>query len=154
MATAPWSLRTPTESPTESSGRGLVPNASSTPAFDDQPQPTNHTTARGATPPMKKLSTLVLPAIAMLAVTGTASAADPVAGGVNLTGLGAGIAAGFAVLGAGWGVGRIGGSAVEAIARQPEASGKIFLNMIITAALVEGVALFGVVVGLVAFGKV
>jgi len=105
---------------------------------------------------MKKLSLLVLPALAMLAATGTASAADPVAatGGVNLTGLGAGLAAGLAVLGAGWGVGRIGGSAVESIARQPEAGGKIFLNMIITAALVEGVALFGVVVGLVAFGKV
>jgi len=102
---------------------------------------------------MKKLSMLVLPALAMLAATGTASAADPVAG-VNLTGLGAGLAAGLAVLGAGVGVGRIGGSAVESIARQPEASGKIFLYMIITAALVEGVALFGVVVGLVAFGKV
>lgn len=103
---------------------------------------------------MKKLSMLVLPALAMLAATGTASAADPVAAGMNLTGLGAGLAAGLAVLGAGWGVGRIGSAAVESIARQPEASGKIFLNMIITAALVEGVALFGVVVGLVAFGKV
>lgn len=104
---------------------------------------------------MKKLSMLVLPAIAMLAATGTASAADPVAAGaMNLTGLGAGLTAGLAVLGAGWGVGRIGSAAVESIARQPEASGKIFLNMIITAALVEGVALFGVVVGLVAFGKV
>ncbi|MBM4112030.1 MAG: ATP synthase F0 subunit C [Phycisphaerae bacterium] len=72
---------------------------------------------------------------------------------MSLTGLGAGLAAGLAVLGAGVGVGRIGGSSVEAIARQPEASGKIFLYMIITAALVEGVALFGVVVGLVAFGN-
>ncbi|MBX3355692.1 MAG: ATP synthase F0 subunit C [Phycisphaeraceae bacterium] len=70
---------------------------------------------------------------------------------MNLTGLGAGLTAGLAVLGAGWGVGRIGSAAVESIARQPEASGKIFLNMIITAALVEGVALFGVVVGLLAF---
>ncbi len=104
---------------------------------------------------MKKLSTLVLPAIAMLAATGTASAAETAAaaGGVSLTGLGGGFAAGLAVMGAGWGVGRIGGSAVESIARQPEASGKIFLNMIITAALVEGVALFGVVVGLLAVNK-
>lgn len=106
---------------------------------------------------LKKFITLVLPALAMLAFTGTAAAADPAAAptlGMNLTGLGAGLAAGLAVVGAGIGVGRIGGSAVESIARQPEASGKIFLYMIITAALVEGVALFGVVVGLIAFAKV
>ena len=54
----------------------------------------------------------------------------------------------IAVLGAGIGIGRIGGSAMDAIARQPEASGKIQTAMIIAAALVEGVALFGVVVGL------
>ena len=63
-------------------------------------------------------------------------------------GLGGGIAAAFAVVGAGLGIGRIGGSAVEAIARQPEMAGPIGTNMIITAALVEGVALFAVVVGL------
>ena len=49
----------------------------------------------------------------------------------------------FAALGAGFGIGRIGGSAMEAIARQPEASGDIRANMIIIAALVESVALFG-----------
>jgi len=112
---------------------------------------------------MKKLTTYAVIALAMLAFTTVAAAADPAtaadgahaaAAGMNLTGLGAGLAAGLAVVGAGIGVGRIGGSAVESIARQPEASGKIFLYMIITAALVEGVALFGVVVGLVAFGKV
>jgi len=54
---------------------------------------------------------------------------------------------GLAVLGAGIGIGRIGGSAVEGIARNPEASGKITTTMIIAAALIEGVALFGVVVG-------
>ena len=56
--------------------------------------------------------------------------------------------AGLAVLGAGMGIGRIGGSAVEGIARNPEASGKIQTAMIIAAALIEGVALFGVVVGM------
>jgi F-type H+-transporting ATPase subunit c len=56
--------------------------------------------------------------------------------------LGAGIGAGIAVLGAGVGIGRIAGSAVESIARQPEAAGEIRGNMILTAALVEGVALF------------
>ncbi len=60
----------------------------------------------------------------------------------------AAIGAGLAVLGAGLGIGRIGGSAMDAIARQPEAAGKIQTAMIIAAALIEGVALFGVVVGL------
>jgi F-type H+-transporting ATPase subunit c len=60
----------------------------------------------------------------------------------------AAIGAGLAVLGAGMGIGKIGGSAMDAIARQPEASGKIQTAMIIAAALIEGVALFGVVVGL------
>ena len=59
--------------------------------------------------------------------------------------MGAGIGAGLAAIGAGIGVGQIGKGAVEALARQPEASGDIRANMIITAALVEGVALFGVV---------
>ena len=59
----------------------------------------------------------------------------------------AAICAGIAVLGAGIGIGRIGGSAVEGIARNPEAAGKIQTVMLIAAALIEGVALFGVVVG-------
>lgn len=60
----------------------------------------------------------------------------------------AAIGAGLAVIGAGLGIGRIGGSAMDAIARQPEAAAKIQTAMIIAAALVEGVALFGVVVAL------
>ena len=60
----------------------------------------------------------------------------------------AAIGAGLAVIGAGIGIGKVGGSAMDAIARQPEASGKIQTAMIIAAALIEGVALFGVVVGL------
>ncbi|MBB6609799.1 MULTISPECIES: ATP synthase F0 subunit C [Pontibacter] len=60
--------------------------------------------------------------------------------------MGAGIGAGLVALGAGLGIGRIGGSAMESIARQPEAGGKIQTAMIIAAALIEGVALFGVVV--------
>lgn len=52
----------------------------------------------------------------------------------------------MAVIGAGIGIGQVGGRAMEGIARQPEASGKIQTAMIIAAALVEGVALFGVVV--------
>ena len=69
------------------------------------------------------------------------------AGVVNLSKLGS-IGAGLAVIGAGIGIGQIGGKAVEGIARQPEAASKIQTNMIIAAALVEGVALFAVVVAL------
>jgi len=60
--------------------------------------------------------------------------------------LGAGIGAGIAVIGAGIGIGNIGKSALESIARQPEAIGDIRSNMIIAAALVEGVAFFAIVV--------
>ena len=60
----------------------------------------------------------------------------------------AAIGAGLAAIGAGIGVGRIGGSALESMARQPEVLGEIRTNMIIAAALVEGVALFAVVVAL------
>ena len=63
---------------------------------------------------------------------------------------GAGLGAGLAPIGAGLGIGRIGGSAVESIARQPEMAGPIGTNMIITAALIEGAALFAVVVGMLA----
>ena len=49
------------------------------------------------------------------------------------------VGAGLIVIGAGLGIGRIGGSAMEAIARQPEASGKIQTAMIIAAALIEGI---------------
>lgn len=63
-----------------------------------------------------------------------------------LVGIGAGIGAGIVALGAGLGIGMIGSRAMEAIARQPEASGKIQGAMIIAAALIEGIALFGVVV--------
>ena len=58
---------------------------------------------------------------------------------------------GVSKLGAAIGVGKIGSSAMEAIARQPEASGDIRMNMIIAAALIEGVALLAVVVCLLVF---
>ena len=63
---------------------------------------------------------------------------------------GGAIGAGLAAIGAGIGIGQIGKGAVEAIARQPEVSNDIRANMILTAALVEGVALFGVIVGILA----
>ena len=60
--------------------------------------------------------------------------------------MGAGIGAGIAAIGAGIGIGKIGGSAMEAIGRQPSAIGDIRTSMLIMAALVEGTALFGIVV--------
>ena len=65
-----------------------------------------------------------------------------------MTGTLAAIGAGLAVIGAGIGIGRIGGSAMDAIARQPEAGGKIQTAMIIAAALIEGAALFAIVVAM------
>jgi len=67
-----------------------------------------------------------------------------------MTGTLAAVGAGLAVIGASWGIGRIGGQAMDAIARQPEASSMIQTAMIISAALIEGVALFAIVVALVA----
>jgi len=64
----------------------------------------------------------------------------------GLAQMGAGIGAGIAAIGAGLGIGNIGKAALESIARQPEVSGDIRTNMIIAAALIEGVALFAVVV--------
>lgn len=63
---------------------------------------------------------------------------------------GAGIGAGLAAIGAGLGIGQLAGKAVEAIARQPDASNDIRGNMILTAAFVEGVALFAEVICLLA----
>ena len=62
---------------------------------------------------------------------------------------GAGIGMGLAVMGGGRGIGQIGGSAVEGIARQPEAGGRIGTNMIIAAALIEGFTFFVLVVGII-----
>ena len=62
----------------------------------------------------------------------------------GLAQMGCGIGAGIATIGAGLGIGKIGGSAMDAIARQPEASRKIQSNMILTAAFVEGCALFAI----------
>jgi F-type H+-transporting ATPase subunit c len=63
---------------------------------------------------------------------------------------GGAVGAGLAAIGAGLGIGQIGKGAVESIARQPEAMNDIRANMILAAALVEGAALFGIIVGFLA----
>ena len=65
----------------------------------------------------------------------------------GLMGVGAGIAAGFSVIGAGIGIGLVGGHAMDGMARQPELAGRISTQALIFAALVEGAALFGIVIG-------
>src|SRR4051812_35831521 len=111
---------------------------------------------------MKKIFAMfVLALMAMPAVTAMAQTAAAPAGmtpeqttryttstGYGLLMGGAAIGAGLAIIGAGRGIGQIGGSAVEAIARQPEATGQISTAMIISAALIEGATLFAVVVAL------
>ena len=67
--------------------------------------------------------------------------------------LGGAIGAGLAIMGGAAGIGRIGGSAVESMARQPSAAGQISTAMIITSAMIEGATLFAVVVGMMAVLK-
>ncbi|MBQ7634102.1 MAG: ATP synthase F0 subunit C [Bacteroidaceae bacterium] len=71
---------------------------------------------------------------------------EAAAAAAGIAKLGIGLGAGIAAIGAGLGIGKIGSSAMEAIARQPEATNDIRSNMIVIAALIEGVALFAVIV--------
>lgn len=66
--------------------------------------------------------------------------------------LGIGLAMGVIILGAAYGIGRIGSAAVESIARQPEAGGRIGTNMIIAAALIEGVTVIALILAFVVGG--
>jgi F-type H+-transporting ATPase subunit c len=68
--------------------------------------------------------------------------------------IGAGIGAGLIVIGAAKGIGHLAGQAMEGIARQPEAGGRIGTNMIIAAALIEGFTFFALVIALQLAGKI
>jgi F-type H+-transporting ATPase subunit c len=92
-------------------------------------------------------------AAATVAFVPAAAEAAGITGQAGLALIGAGLGAGLAVIGAGMGIGRIGGQAVEGMARQPEAAGKIQTAALILAALIEGAALFGVVVAFQIQGK-
>jgi F-type H+-transporting ATPase subunit c len=67
--------------------------------------------------------------------------------------IGAGVGAGLIVIGAAKGIGHLAGQAMEGIARQPEAGGRIGTNMIIAAALIEGFTFFALVIALQLAGK-
>jgi F-type H+-transporting ATPase subunit c len=84
----------------------------------------------------------------LLLIQDAAGAMDAAAAKDFLSLLGAGIGAGLTVIGAGVGIGMIGSSAMEGIARQPEAAANIQTSAIILAALIEGAALFGLVIAL------
>src|SRR3954454_8893843 len=80
------------------------------------------------------------------AVTAGAGAAAPLMGDKGLLALGAGIGAGLICIGSAKGIGHLDGHAMEGIARQPEAGGRIGTNMIIAAALIEGFTFFSLVI--------
>jgi F-type H+-transporting ATPase subunit c len=84
---------------------------------------------------------VVVPAMAQEGAPGAAAAASS-GFSLNLAALGAGLV----IIGAGLGIGRIGGQAVESMARQPEATGNIQTAMIISAALIEGAAFFALII--------
>jgi F-type H+-transporting ATPase subunit c len=86
--------------------------------------------------------------LALVTIASPAMAADAAAGGISMN-LGAALGAGIVILGAGLGIGRIGGQAVEGMSRQPEAAGNIQTGMIIAAALIEGATFFALIVCLI-----
>ncbi|HEX5720109.1 MAG TPA: ATP synthase F0 subunit C [Thermoanaerobaculia bacterium] len=108
------------------------------------------------------LMMILLGFVLMFASVAPAQAQEPIAAGAADDGrflsedgagrLGGAIGAGLVIMGGAAGIGRIGGSAVESMARQPEVAGSINTAMIITAALIEGATLFAVIVCLLALG--
>ena len=92
------------------------------------------------------MKTFRLAALVVLGIFGMAAPALAQAGPTSATIYGAAIGAGLVILGAGFGFGKIGSSALEGMARQPEAAGKIQPAMIIIAALLEGATFFALLI--------
>ena len=107
---------------------------------------------------MKKVFALALLALVLLPAVPAAAQTPPQADGTSwffpstevTAAFGVAIGLGLIIIGAGRGIGSIGSHAVDAIARQPEAGGRIFTTMIISAALIEGATLFAIVVAFLA----
>ena len=97
---------------------------------------------------MLKFCKIVTLTFAVLMVASPAMAQEPGEGDGGVPGpyLGAAFGAGLIIIGAGVGIGRIGASAVESIARQPEVATNIQTAMIISAALIEGATFFGLII--------
>lgn len=103
-----------------------------------------------------KLFSVFATMVALLLVSPAVLASEEgaAAGGNAMVGVGAGLAIGLSAMGAGIGQGRQGGSAMEGIARNPQAAGKIQTNMIIALAFTEALALYGFAVGYLLFTKI
>jgi F-type H+-transporting ATPase subunit c len=84
----------------------------------------------------------------------TGVSANPNSATFSGAAVGAGLGAAVTIIGAGYGLGRIGSSALESMARQPEVAGRIQTGMIIIAALLEGVTFFSLIVCIIISGKV
>lgn len=98
---------------------------------------------------MNKLSRIAALFVLLVLAASPALAADQsgAPGAASYTILaGSAFGAGLIVLGAGWGIGKIGATAVESMARQPEGAGSIQIAMIIAAAIIEGATFFGLIV--------
>jgi F-type H+-transporting ATPase subunit c len=101
-----------------------------------------------------KLFPVLVAFVAFFAVSPVALAADSIStSGGGLGAIGAGLAIGLAALGAALGQGRQGAAALEGIARNPQAAGKIQTPMIIALAFTEALALYGFVIGIMIVGK-
>ena len=99
------------------------------------------------------VAVMAMPSVAFAQEAAGAAEKATLLPGNGLGWLGGAIGAGLAIIGGAAGIGRIGGSAVESMARQPAAAGQISTAMIITAAMIEGATLFAVVVGMLAVLK-
>jgi F-type H+-transporting ATPase subunit c len=94
---------------------------------------------------MLKLAKIMVLCWVVMLIASPAMAQDAAGGGFSMN-LGPAVGAGLVILGAAFGIGRIGGQAVESMARQPEVAGNIQTAMIISAALIEGATFFALIV--------
>ena len=102
---------------------------------------------------MKTLNLVVMAVLALLALASPIFAQAPSSSSLSGSGIGAGIGAALTIVGAGWGFGRIGASALESMARQPEVAPRIQTAMIIIGALLEGATFFSLIVCILLLGK-
>jgi F-type H+-transporting ATPase subunit c len=103
---------------------------------------------------MKTLQIVWVALAVMLVAVSPAWAAAPTTSSFSGAGLGGGLGAAFTIVGAGYGFGRIGSAALESMARQPEAAGRIQTAMIVIAALLEGATFFALIVCIQIAGKI
>jgi len=100
-----------------------------------------------------KLLCLVMLVLLLAASPVLAQAGTPTSLTFSGAAVGAGLGAGIAIVGAGWGFGRIGAAALESMARQPEVAGRVQTAMIVIAALLEGATFFALIVCILMAGN-